>query len=277
VRRANLFIWGCFRRPVLAIAVIYLFVAPCAATLFYSARFWRSRWVYRFALRVRRFRTARSKHVSLYYAPELAGRIVAPDLLRVCEAVLDWLSQRFGFSLGSRTLIFLFARPDDVGQAFGSRSTACAFNRRSIALPYDDRLLEVLRHELVHLFAWRWNANAPPILREGLSVWLQRTEGGEPIDMAAWHWQTQTEIKIDRLLSPEFFFDPKNCYACYMIAGSFTGYLIERFGWDSYRNLYSVCDGTGFRRKFEKCLGTSFDVVAQQWRQKISPLSQLYG
>jgi len=95
--------------------------------------------------------------------------------------------------------------------------------------------------------------------------------------MAAWHWQTQTETKIEQLLSPEFFFDARNCYACYMMAGSFTGYLIDQFGWDSYRNLYCLCDGIGFEKKFEKCLGTSFEVVAKQWRQKISPLGQLYG
>jgi hypothetical protein len=54
-----------------------------------------------------------------------------------------------------------------------------------------------------------------------------------------------------------------------LLAGSFTGYLIRRFGWDRYRKLYRRCDGVRFRAKFQKYIGVSLEQAEWRWRNEL--------
>jgi hypothetical protein len=47
----------------------------------------------------------------------------------------------------------------------------------AVLLAADCPLREGLRHELAHLFAFRWNLHAPPLVQEGLAVWLHCWNG----------------------------------------------------------------------------------------------------
>jgi hypothetical protein len=51
--------------------------------------------------------------------------------------------------------------------------------------------------------------------------------------------------------------------------GSFTGFLIRRYGWAPYRKLFRRCDGSRFRNKFEKCFGVTLAKAEWQWRTEI--------
>lgn len=69
-------------------------------------------------------------------------------------------------------------------------------------------------------------------------------------------------------LSKSFFAEPQR-YSCYVLAGSFTGFLIRRYGWKSYRKLYRLCDGIRFKAKFQKCFGISLEKAEWQWRNEV--------
>src|SRR5262249_20591633 len=130
-------------------------------------------------------------------------------------------------------------------------------------------LREMVRHELAHLFAARWNPNAPPLLSEGLAVWLQETELGEPIDATAWAWIGESGLSLRSLLDRRFFYADPHRYACYMLAGSFTGFLLRRYGLAAYRQLYRRAGGRGFGRVFARCVGESLDAAERQWRHEV--------
>jgi len=84
--------------------------------------------------------------------------------------------------------------------------------------------LITLLHELAHLFSTRWNETATPLLSEGLSVWLQEKHFGQPIDPAVRPLLADRRLKLRSLLDRGFFFSEPQRAACYVVAGSFTGF-----------------------------------------------------
>jgi hypothetical protein len=128
---------------------------------------------------------------------------------------------------------------------------------------------EMIRHELTHLFSGRWSKSAPPLLCEGLSVYLQGSQQGEPIDRAARPFLNNRSLKLPLFLKRRFFFSDPHCYACYVLARSFTQFLIRRFGWERYRVVCRRCNGRGFAAKFKKYLGVTLEKAEWQWQNEI--------
>jgi hypothetical protein len=231
---------------------------------------WRYSWLWRLIRRVRRFGTASDGQIVLHYAPVLSGKRDMSVLLRQCQAELDYLVNQFGRPLRGRVVVFVFATHRDVARTFGPEygGTALPF-ANAIVIAHDNITHELIRHELAHLFSARWSALAPPLLREGLSVWLQGTECGQPIDVAARPLLGNRNLNLASLLKPKFFFDEAHRQSCYVLAGSFTGFLIRRYGWREYRKLFRLCNGVRFRAKFKKCFGVSLEKAEWQWRNEI--------
>jgi hypothetical protein len=128
---------------------------------------------------------------------------------------------------------------------------------------------ESLAHELTHLFSERWNRWAPPLVNEGLSTWLQGTMNGRPIHEAA-VVQCGSQYSLRQLLDTSFFFQPTNCHACYVLSGSFIGFLISRFGWGAWRKFYCVLRGAeGFDVTFFQHFGMSLDDADRLWRTSL--------
>jgi hypothetical protein len=125
----------------------------------------------------------------------------------------------------------------------------------------------VLGHELTHLFAIRLNPWAPPLLSEGLATWLQGTYGGYAIDDLAAAWLRQETVRLRPLLDPTGFFAASWGYT---VAASFSGFLIRRSGWDTYRRFYRQELGAGrFDARFTEYFGLSLEEAEEQWRCKL--------
>src|SRR5438132_245270 len=185
-------LWPYFWRALLSFALVvilafipFLFLLVVAANPAVRYRLlWRSRWrcLWRLTNKVRRFRTARARRIVLHYAPELESAWDMPVFLQRCQEELDRLTDRFGFRVRGRVVIFLFANHQDIGAIFGANYGGLALPLANAILIADKRRLwESIPHEFAHLFSTRWSALAPPLLSEGLSVWLQGTEGGRSI------------------------------------------------------------------------------------------------
>ena len=240
-------------------------------------RNWLARGQWRLAMAVRRFRTISDDHVIIHYAPELEGAWDMPTLLQRCRQHHDKLADRFGSPLRRRAVVFLCASYRDVGQIFGPRYSGIAlWYANAIVIGSDSNIDEIVRHELGHLFAFRWNMGAPPLLGEGLSVWLQETDQGLPIDTAVQPALADRSLKLPRLLMRKVFFSEAKRHSCYLLAGSFTGFMILRYGWDRYRKVFCRCDCTRFQAKFKKYMGVSLERAEWEWRTHIS-LMEIYN
>ena len=236
----------------------------------------RSRWLWRFTSQVRRFRTATEGRIVLHYSPELDAEWNLPTLLQRCQEELDRLTDRFGSPHRGRAVVFLFASYKEIGKIFGAHYGGTALSSaNAIVIANDSNIQESMRHEFAHLFSARWSLHAPPLLSEGLSVWLQETTWGHPIDTAARPLLGNRSFKLPLLLKPKFFFAEPQRHTCYVLAGSFTGFLIRRYGWQQYRKLFRLCDGIRFRAKFEKCFGVTLEKAEWQWRNEITIMEVL--
>ncbi|HEX5102721.1 MAG TPA: hypothetical protein VFV87_02860 [Pirellulaceae bacterium] len=241
------------------------------------SRFWLSHaigrsnapWVQPFIREVWQFRTARRREVVLHYAPELEREFIPETLLLLSKEELTSLARKFGFRL-PRVNVFLFSSIGCVTEIFGPEYAGLAlpaFN--AIVVGEHDTVSEHVRHELVHLFASRWNLFAPPLLTEGLAVHLQQVWCGYPIATLFRRFGSRSEWTLRSLLDRNFFFDRTYRHACYMIAGSFTSFLIDEFGWDAYRRLYRWSRPHLVEWAFRRSLGVSFDEAESRWRGRL--------
>jgi hypothetical protein len=190
-------------------------------------------------------------------------------LLQRCQAELDHLTAQFGSPLPGRAVVFLFSERAQIGKIFGPHYGGTAlWCANAIVIADDTNIQESLRHEFAHLFSARWSLVVPPLLSEGLSVWMQETVCGQPIDVAARPLLQNRSLRLSLLLRPRFFFAEPHRPSCYVLAGSFSGFLIRCYGWERYRKLFRLCDGSRFRAQFEKCFGVALETAEWHWRNE---------
>lgn len=251
-----------------------IFSQSCFVTAFLAAIFgasfgWRHRWLWRLCRHVRRFATVENARIVLHYEPELESAEISA-FLRSYEEELDKLTLRFGSPLRGRVTVYLLSHWRDISAIYGPGYSGFAiFAAKAVVIANDNGVPELLRHELAHLFSFRWSRFAPALLSEGLSVWLQETNGGQPIDSVALPLLQQGGPNLASLLRSKSFHAEARRQCCYIMAGSFTGFLIRRYGWKRYRKLYYLCDGIRFRAKFQKCFDVSLETAERQWRSEL--------
>jgi hypothetical protein len=93
------------------------------------------------------------------------------------------------------------------------------------------------------------------------------------IDSAVRPLVREAKLKLDSLLFTQFILPEPQRHASYLLAGSFTGFLLRRFGSSAYQQLYRMCDGSQFRAKFQKCFGVTLDEAERQWRYQVLTMS----
>jgi tetratricopeptide (TPR) repeat protein len=233
---------------------------------YYLTTLWRFGWW------VRKFVPFSFPQLDLLVAPELTDATDWQMVAKQCEEALSELQRFFGFPLQRRLTLFVFPTMAEVNRLFQTVAGARA-------LPHGDAILlawdgwqaakfpqEILRHELAHLFSCRLGVDAPAFKREGLATWLQGREEGKPIDFFA---LAEILSGNDRpllwiLRDAHFFTDSP---ASYFFAGSFTGFLMERFGWEAYRRFYAAADERNFEQTFERHFGMDLLAAERAWKQ----------
>ncbi len=279
--RPTIVLWPYFARTGIAVAVLGYFVVfgrwvgvVALASILLVCVIARCRWLWRFARQVRRFRTAEYGRITLHFSPELDTTWDIPIVLRQCqteyERLARWFDVQWPFLFHRRIHVFLFSSADRISEIFGRRygGTALA-SANAIVIGNEEQLEEPLRHELAHLFSSRWTQRTQPLFSEGLSVWLQSTLSGFPIDRLAWNMLCDDDLQLSRLLNPRFFFARPHVHRCYVLAGSFTGFLIRHYGKDKYRAIFSAATRSELHSLFTKSFGLSLEDAEQHWRREL--------
>ena len=134
-------------------------------------------------------------------------------------------------------------------------------------------------HELVHVYA----PNQNRFLAEGLAVHLHHTLGGKPafpnfgknLHRAARPFADINLTALDAIATPRRLRLSRRIpeREAYIIAGSFTQFLIDRYGLAKYRRLYELTplrprvQGFGGEpRRYDAIYGKSLDQLADEWR-----------
>ncbi len=231
----------------------------------------------RFAWHVRRFRSIREGRITLHFPPELADQWDLPLVLSCCRQEFEQLARTFADVRLRHGHVYLFATSREISKVFERPSGGFALpNAKIIVIANDGFLRETIRHELVHLFSGRWNLQPPSILREGLAVHLQGSEYGQPLDVHTCYHLDRKDRGVASLLDETTFLRKNQIHANYVLAGSFTGFLIRRFGWDKYRDIYRKSTVKDFEATFQKCFLLTLQEAELQWRRELLVTSALF-
>ncbi len=250
----------CFVVPMVAAVCLRVFLGR------HAHGGWRQNfWPWRLSRRIVGFRTVESDRVSVLFPAGLDELLDLQETIGWSESDLDDLSKRFGIRLPRRLTVVLFSSHRHLTEDFGRPMGGTALMQaNAVLLAADSPLREGLRHELAHLFAFRWSTTAPPLVQEGLAVWLQsitpeKTDTDEDIGSFP-PFDTDPSLMLD----PQHFFAPNRAHLSYALAGRFTDFLIRRFGWDAYRQFYAKADQSRFQSVFQSQFGIGFEAAWQR-------------
>lgn len=195
-----------------------------------------------------------------------------PELIAVlCSRQLDLLSKRFAFKLPQPIVIFLFQDWQHYRRVFGRQSMACAIPPvNAVALSIDCPLDQILNHELSHLFAMRWNGFAPPVMLEGLAVWLDSQCRLHQMDYAALRGLGRPGFDVDSIFFGQDFYVLPDRDIRYTVAGSFVGFLIKRLGWQGFMAFYQECGRRPLNSLLQKYLGLTYRETLLVWQAQIA-------
>jgi hypothetical protein len=125
-----------------------------------------------------------------------------------------------------------------------------------------------LLHEIVHIYA----PNNNRFLAEGLAVHLHTKLGGNPAfpnfgeDLRRSAVRSMPKIKsleaLNRVRTPRPLSSVLDEKIAYVLAGSFVGFLIERYGLPPFRSLYET-------ENYEMVYGKSLDTLENEWRSSL--------
>lgn len=125
-----------------------------------------------------------------------------------------------------------------------------------------------LLHEIVHIYAPHSNR----FLAEGLAVYLHAKLGGNPAfpnfgeDLHRFAVRSLSGAvsleSLNGVRTPRPLSTVMDEQTAYVLAGSFVGFLIERYDLPLFRNLYETGD-------YEKIYGKSLDILEREWRVSI--------
>lgn len=97
-------------------------------------------------------------------------------------------------------------------------------------------------HEDAHIIIDTWNCLDCPAICEGLAMYFDhRWWGISNMDWTIFYRKSGRYIGIDKLLDEKVFYSV-DCSITYPIMGTFTAWLIERYGMSAYMRIYKQND-----------------------------------
>lgn len=227
----------------------------------------------RLATATRRFRAVPGRRFVLRHDPDVDPLDLAL-VARTLELEIGMQERRFerplrGWRmLPTRLPVYLFRSAEALSQVYGEPVGGFAsWHGWMIAVHPGRAWDEAIPHELAHIFAGWWNPHAPRVLQEGLAVWVQRTFGGQPADSYVRRRYPSVRQAVASLFGPEPAAGNHDRLWYYIVAGSFTGFLLRRAGWGHFREFYrdrSITTET-FPGRFEKHYGLKLETAGRVW------------
>jgi len=201
-----------------------------------------------------------------------------------CEAYAQWGMEYLGVTLPKKIEYYKFRSYEEMGEALPSPAGGWAFSE-NVAFA---TMWTWHNHECMHILAYWWtNGNYPPsFFMEGMAVaheydpynddWISRwnrAEIGEPwLDIVK---QLNAEGKlysIEDILESQSFWDnieQEEERIAYTQAGMFTVYLIETYGLEKFKEVYSSLDYDDTLQvildQFISTYGISLETLEQDW------------
>lgn len=167
---------------------------------------------------------------------------------------------------------FLCDTPEIVGEIYGDHEACNGFAEEpdKIYAVYNGEIQCIGYHEDAHIISYGINRPPSVAVREGLAMMFDRVWWGIDNDVCTSIYIESNEyVRVLKLVDDELFYKVP-CEISYPIVGSFTKYLIERFGMDKYLEFYKRSEDT--RSAFKTVYGCSISEVEEMFINIMSRL-----
>jgi len=233
---------------------------------------WKWRCPFLIYRRARDFHVLESPNCVLCYEPPLESVCNLPLLRDRCEHILADLTHRFAYGLSRQVAIFVFASHKNLSSTLRRPVHGLALIRANSIVVADETTIEnSIRHELAHLFSAKWNLHVPRFFNEGVATYLQSESRSSFIDAMAADIIRQGAPGLCWFLGPApvLFLPDSNRRSLYILGASFTGFLIRRFGWETFRKFFRRTHMFNVRSSFRKAFGFSLKDAERDWHQEL--------
>ena len=192
-----------------------------------------------------------TEHFEIRYDPVAPLRTPVHQLAEEQEYVYHRLEGILGSAPEERTVVYLYGDPNSKARLTGSRSTSVTpvwLGKPQIHILADQHGAS-FGHELVHVFGREFgapflNASYSVGLVEGLAVSLEPPSlwigADDQVRTAArfFGWSAnEIAARVSRAITPTGFWSDRGAVV-YAMSGSFTGFLLDRFGVEAFKQLY---------------------------------------
>jgi hypothetical protein len=233
--------------PVILIAVLFIYISPFYG---YSTTFG--------SLNSELYGTAVTKHFVIHYPPQLDKNFVKAIII-YHEYYYTELKEFFRYDYPQKINSYLFLNNKQKKELFGSENADVTKPwMNSSFITYTD-YIETLKHELAHCFSsvigagpFKVAAGINPYLIEGLAVAADPINENNNVDyLAALAYNNKYKANLNCLFNRFSFFTQASSLL-YIYAGSFSKFLIKKFGINKFKKLYHEGDFTG---AYQRSLG----------------------
>ena len=216
--------------------------------------------------------TIDTPHFIIHYSPK-ENKDLINDIAIHHEYYYKVLSKFFNVRINKKIESFLFLNDEQKKRLFGSANADVAKPwLLQVYISYED-YNTTLKHEIAHCFTsafahglFKVADDFNPYLIEGAAVAADPVYDENDIHFMAamaYHFGYKTDLKhLFNLLS---FFKQTSSIS-YIFAGSFSKYLIDKYGIEKYKKLYSDLD-------FKKIYGTTIDTLNMNYSKFLDQIN----
>ncbi len=203
-------------------------------------------------------------------------------LIDTCVEELHDLSRWLDWEKSKRIIVYVLASYITIREITNGFDGYAFPELSIIILSYDrvghfvttdgrDTFRRILRHELTHVLAFKKGSMCPELKSEGLATFFQELGFGIHSIEGLQILRPVNPAPIHELLSRSFFLSPQRIAGNYWAAGSFTAFLIRKFGWPKYWQFYYQANRANYQRRFYIVFGHELKTVETDWIKSIPP------
>lgn len=186
-----------------------------------------------------------TEHFTIYFSPKVPDKLLQKITLEH-EYYYNSLKRFFRAFPDSKLTSFVFKSSIEKGNLFGSANADVAKPWLNQIYVSADSYEQTLKHELAHVFTGNFGtgffkvaAGINPALIEGAAVAADPFYSETNIDyMAALAYKNKYKINLKELFGGLSFFSKVSSLS-YIYSGSFSKYLVDKFGIEKFKQFYS--------------------------------------
>ena len=208
----------------------------------------------------------KSEHYTFHYRPGSLAEEQIAFIVEIQEMSYTRITSTLHVTFDQRIDYYLYPSQWDKLFTMGERSRGNAnLLFTEIHAVYREGVKTIGCHEDTHIISYWTLGNPPPFLQEGLAVSMMESWYGRPVhEWAQEFLQKKRLIPLKSLLISHNFWK-YNTKVTYPQSGSFTKYIIDIYGIEKFKTVYSQAVDETIENVFRNVYGKSIDELEQEW------------